>query len=130
MLVFRQWPIRQSDRAQAAYTAAWEPAADVLVAGGVVEIRVELAAVPRESIEVLCEGWRLIVRGQRPRDSACAAEYRQAEINYGQFQRVFEEFPFPLDEAEVTARLADGLLTVTVAPRGLARRRVLVDPEP
>lgn len=102
----------------------WEPPSDVYVSGQTVIIRMELAGVPPDAIELTGEGRLLRVTGERPRpcgDTPC--EFRQVEISYGPFQRVFE-FPEELEHAEIRARCADGFLTVEVRPTHPGPRRI------
>lgn len=106
----------------------WEPPTDVVVQGATVVIRMELAGVAPDQIELVVEGRQLRISGERARpcwgETPC--EYRQAEISYGAFARVFE-FPEGLDQAELKAQCADGFLTVEVRPAAQGPRRIEID---
>lgn len=107
---------------------AWEPPTDVVVQGQVVVIRMELAGVAPEQIELVAEGRSLRISGARPRPcwDEAPCEFRQAEISYGQFARVFE-FPESLDQAELKAHCAEGFLTVEVRPAAHGPRRIEIE---
>ncbi len=77
-------------------------------------ICLELAGVQPETIELTADGRVLSVKGERsaPRFEA-AGEYRQVEIRYGPFQRLFE-FPFSLADSHLEASAHDGFVRVRV----------------
>ncbi len=102
----------------------WEPATDIFRSGNAVFIKMEVAGVRPESVDLTVEGRVLRIRGERP--SACPGpecEYRQVEISYGRFERAFE-FPFPLSDASLEASCADGFLTIRVEPVLAQPRRI------
>lgn len=126
MIVFRPWNPADPPAARPA-GMGWEPAADVVVGEQSIHLVIELAGVPREAIEVIADGRRLEVRGERARvEPAPGGRYRQAELAYGPFRRVFE-FAFDLEQADISARSADGLLQLAVRPPGEARRAIAID---
>ncbi len=87
-------------------------------------ICLELAGVLPETIELTADGRLLSVRGERPAPRfEAAGEYRQVEIRYGLFQRVFE-FPFALTDCELRAAARDGFLTVRIEPARREPRRI------
>jgi HSP20 family protein len=92
----------------------WAPNTDVyLVEDGLV-IMVELAGIRREDLELLVEGQRLVIRGQRPdccRGPSC--RFLMMEINYGHFESVIE-LPAGYDSAKARAAYQNGFLRVDV----------------
>jgi len=102
----------------------WEPAADVYQEGGAVVICLELAGVQPETIELMADGRMLVVRGERPAPRfEAAGEYRQVEIRYGRFMRIFE-FAFALADCDLHASARDGFLTVRIEPARREPRRI------
>lgn len=83
----------------------------------------ELAGVVPDSIELVADGRLLTVRGERQAPRVEAGEYRQVEIRYGSFQRVFE-FPFALADCELSATARDGFVTVRIEPARREPRRI------
>ena len=107
----------------------WEPAADVYQEGGAVVICLELSGVLPDTIELTADGRLLTVRGERPAPRLdAAAAYRQVEIRYGRFQRVFE-FPFSLSDSDLNANARDGFLTIRIEPPRREPRRIEISDE-
>jgi HSP20 family protein len=92
----------------------WRPATDIVETQDAFVLRLEVAGVPEESIEVTADGDRLIVRGcRREVRRPDAIRYHTLELQYGKFERVFR-FPFSLGKKDVTAAYRDGLLEIEV----------------
>lgn len=92
----------------------WAPNTDVyLVEDGLV-ITVELAGIRREDLEIVMEGARLSIAGQRPdfcRGPNC--RFLMMEINYGRFESVIE-LPPGYDTSRAKAAYQNGFLRVEV----------------
>ncbi len=90
----------------------WRPAADVYRTTNGWLIKLEVAGVRPEEIEVSIRGRTLMVCGRR-RD--CILEERKQcyslEISYTNFQRRFE-LPCDLEHARVASEYRDGMLLV------------------
>lgn len=104
--------------------AHWVPNTDVYVMDGGVVIKVELAGMRREDLELTVEGNRLKIRGQRP--DGCRApkcKFLVMEISYGAFESVIE-LPPGYDLSEAKAAYQNGFLRidVPVAARSTPRR--------
>jgi HSP20 family protein len=102
----------------------WSPLTDVVVMKHAARVLIELAGVPRESVNVRLRGNVLEVSGRR--DSAqepVGAHYHRAEIYFGEFRRVVE-LPWIADEQRVEAFFKDGMLEIHLRP--VATRRVVV----
>ncbi len=94
--------------------AHWVPNTDVYVMEGGLVIKVELAGMRREDLELTIEGNRLRISGQRP--DGCRApkcKFLVMEINYGAFESVIE-LPAGYDLAQAKAAYQNGFLRIDV----------------
>jgi HSP20 family protein len=92
----------------------WVPNTDVYVTDGAIVIKVELAGMQREDLELTIDGPRLHIRGQRPdgcRPPQC--KFLVMEINYGAFESVIE-LPEGYDLSRARAAYQNGFLRVDV----------------
>jgi HSP20 family protein len=92
----------------------WVPNTDVYVTDGAIIIKVELAGMQRENLELTIDGGRLRIRGQRPdgcRPPQC--KFLVMEINYGGFESVIE-LPAGYDLSRAKASYQNGFLRVDV----------------
>ncbi len=105
----------------------WQPDADVFETDDEVVVRVELSGVESGDLRVSVEGSEVRVSGVRaPHEGAPVKRLHQMEIASGPFERRVR-IPVAFDRDRVSAHLANGVLTVTLAKRG--RRKVPVEPE-
>jgi HSP20 family protein len=88
----------------------WYPAADVYRTRDGWVVKVELAGVAPDELEVRIEGDTLRVAGSR-RDETCndSVSCHQLEITYSRFEKAIR-FPCPIEGAIVEQRYKDGLL--------------------
>src|SRR5881397_1010972 len=94
--------------------AYWVPNTDVYVAYGNLVIQVELAGMRRSDLELVVEGNRLMISGQRPDGSRGAkCKFLVMEINYGSFECVIE-IPDGYDLSQAKAGYQNGFLRVDV----------------
>jgi len=94
--------------------AFWVPNTDMYVAESGLVIKVELAGIRREQLELSAEGSRLTIQGLRP--DGCRApkcKFLVMEINYGAFQSVIE-IPAGYDLSQARAVYQNGFLRVDV----------------
>src|SRR5438105_14634054 len=92
----------------------WIPNTDVYVTERQLVIKVELAGMRREDLELTVEGNRLMISGQRPdggRGAKC--KFLVMEINYGSFECVIE-IPEGYDLGQAKAAYQNGFLRVEV----------------
>jgi HSP20 family protein len=94
---------------------AWAPNTDVYESADDVMVKVELAGVDKESIQIQLDGQTVIIQGMR-RDpyggeSTAGYRFRQMEIEYGPFQRAVT-LPFPVDAEHATAQMQNGILKI------------------
>jgi HSP20 family protein len=94
--------------------AHWVPNTDVYVTDNGLVIKVELAGMRSENLEITAEGNRLRISGNRP-DGCRAAKcsFLVMEINYGPFESVLEVPPgYELSQAK--AAYLNGFLRIDV----------------
>jgi len=94
--------------------AHWAPNTDVYVAEEGLVIKVELAGMRREDLELTIEGNRLRITGHRP--DGCRApkcKFLVMEINYGSFESVIE-LPSGYDLTQAKAAYQNGFLRIDV----------------
>jgi HSP20 family protein len=103
-----------ANRQSASGQTHWIPNTDVYVTEGQLVIKVELAGMRREDLELTVEGNRLMISGQRPdggRGAKC--KFLVMEINYGSFECVIE-IPEGYDLSQAKAAYQNGFLRVEV----------------
>jgi HSP20 family protein len=99
---------------EAADRARWVPNTDVYATDGGLVIKVELAGLRSENLEINVEGNRLRISGTRPdgcRASTC--NFIVMEINYGAFETVLE-LPPGYDLSKAKASYLNGFLRIDV----------------
>jgi HSP20 family protein len=92
----------------------WVPNTDVYVADGNLVIKVELAGMRQEDLELTSSGNRLMISGLRP--DGCRApkcKFLVMEINYGSFESVIE-LPPGYDLSQAQATYQNGFLRIDV----------------
>ena len=92
----------------------WVPSTDVYVTDNGLVIKLELAGMKSENLEISVEGNRLLIRGSRPdccRASKCS--FLLMEINYGPFERCIE-LPPGYDLSQARAAYLNGFLRIDV----------------
>jgi len=92
----------------------WVPNTDVYVTQEGLVIKVELAGMRREDLELTVEGNRLRISGHRP--DGCRApqcKFLVMEINYGSFETVLE-LPEGYDLNNARAAYQNGFLRIDV----------------
>ena len=106
--------------ASAAYNAgpgrarAWRPDADVYRTADGWIVKVDLAGVSADDVEIELGGRNLVIRGCR-RDTFFGegVVYHQLEITYSRFEKTIR-FPCPVEGAVVERRYRDGLLILYI----------------
>jgi HSP20 family protein len=90
----------------------WYPSADVYQTPEGWLVKVELAGVSTEDLEIDIQGNQLYIAGSR-RDRTCAAgvSYQQMEITYSRFEKTLQ-FPASIEGAKLEHDFADGLLLI------------------
>jgi HSP20 family protein len=109
---------------------AWSPPADLVVSKQVARVLVELAGVPRESIQVRLHGRLLEVSGRREAPRAPVdTHYHRAEIYFGDFRRAVE-LPWDADASSIEAQFKDGMLSIHLrrSPAPVAKEIEIEEP--
>ncbi len=90
----------------------WYPSADVYQTPDGWLVKVELAGVSAEDLEIDVQGNVLSIAGCR-KDRTCAAgvSYQQMEITYSHFEKTLK-FPASIEGASVEHNYEDGLLLI------------------
>ena len=105
----------------------WQPVLDVFETEKSIVVRVELAGVRRDDLQVSVDGDVLRVRGvRRPPSESDVERLHRMEIAFGPFERTLS-IPVPFEREQVAAHLADGFLRVTLPKRVAAKRAVEVE---
>ncbi|MBI5397079.1 MAG: Hsp20/alpha crystallin family protein [Verrucomicrobia bacterium] len=90
----------------------WIPNADVYETPELLVVKMEVAGIRKEDLEVTLSERMLVVRGTRPdpcRHGKCS--FRQMEIEYGPFERRIV-IPRSVDPQRVTASYSNGFLRI------------------
>jgi len=107
----------------------WQPDVDVFETDQEVVVRVELAGVRSEDLRVTVDGNLLRIRGVRAAgDTGQVKRLHQMEIASGPFERRVR-VPVAFERDRVSAHLADGFLTISLAMRAPKSVTVEVEPE-
>lgn len=90
----------------------WLPAADVYQTADGWVVKVELAGVAAEDVEIEVQGNLLYIAGCR-KDKSCAAgvAYQQMEITYSRFEKSLE-FPASIEGVQLDHMFENGLLII------------------
>ncbi len=92
----------------------WYPAADVYQTPDGWVVKVELAGVSAEEIEIDVQGNTLSIAGCR-KDRSCVSgvSYQQMEITYSNFEKTLR-FPSPIEGVVIEHVFENGLLIITL----------------
>ncbi len=106
----------------------WVPNTDVYLTDGGLVIKVELAGMRKEDLELAVEGNQLKISGHRP-DGCRAAkcQFMVMEINYGQFESLIE-LPPGYDLSRAQAAYQNGFLRIDVPKQQTAPSKKMVVP--
>jgi HSP20 family protein len=101
--------------------AHWQPNTDVYVCETGLVVKIELAGMRREDLEIIAEGSRLRVRGVRP--DGCRAgkcSFLVMSISYGPFETTLD-LPSGYDLGTAKAAYVNGFLRIDVPPLSTAK---------
>ena len=100
----------------------WVPPVDLSELADRYVVTLEVPGLSRDALQIGFDRETMTVRGQRPVDSCCPERYQQLERGQGQFSRSFR-FASAVKADEVTADLADGVLTISI-PKADGSRQI------
>ncbi len=107
--------LQQSQQSMIHPSVTWRPLADIHESADMMTVKIELAGMKEEDIEVTLYEDALVVSGVRNDDHEHGENlyYHEAQIRYGPF-RVEVYIPSPIDREAVTARYENGFLWVVL----------------
>ena len=100
------------ERLAASGPQGWQPAVDLCETAAAFIFTAELPGVNRNQIRIDVRDGRLTLQGRREARVSCE-QYHQVERGHGEFCRTFV-LPQPVDTENISADLAEGVLTITV----------------
>jgi len=101
-------------------TGRWAPNTDLYATDTGLVIKVELAGMKSDTLEIIVEGQRLRIHGERPdccRSPQCS--FLMMEINYGPFETVLD-LPAGYNLGQAKAVYLNGFLRIDVPPASQA----------
>jgi HSP20 family protein len=99
---------------QRTHATAWVPTTDIFARGRDLIVRIELAGVSREDVDITLSGGVLTISGERKGEpSEDEVSYYVQERFYGTFRRSMT-LPEGIDRSKITASFDNGMLEVTV----------------
>ncbi|HZS48942.1 MAG TPA: Hsp20/alpha crystallin family protein [Blastocatellia bacterium] len=108
-------------RHEAIAAGTWSPPIDIYETTDDIVVTAELPGIKREDIEVTVVGDKLLLRGSRVRERDSDGEqFHRMERQYGSFYRSFN-LPQAVDSDAINARLAQGVLYVTLPKRPIGK---------
>ena len=115
--------LRQSQQSILQRSMTWRPPADIHESAELVTVKIELAGMKEEDIEVTLYQDALVVSGERHDDHEHDSNlyYHEAQIRYGPF-RIEVFLSAPIDREAVQARYENGFLWVDLPKLSGARR--------
>ncbi len=100
-----------------------EPSAEIAESDGEVTVKLEVPGVTKDDIHVTVDDDTVTVRGEtRKETEEKKKSYYRQEIRYGAFQRTVP-LPVEVDSAKTTAKLENGMLTVTMPKAAHAKTK-------
>ncbi len=94
--------------------SSWKPPIDIFETPDSILITAEIAGVEKEDLELEINSRAIRLSGKRtPLPSDDNGRYRQAEIQYGLFERIMN-LPVMIDPEKVTASYKKGLLQINL----------------
>lgn len=103
--------------------SAYQPPSDVVEVDDAVRVVLEIPGIPAASLQVRVQGNRIEVTGEKlPDFPAGETSFLCLERIFGKFQRVFE-VRGSVNLGEVSARMANGILVITIPKVGERRGR-------
>jgi HSP20 family protein len=106
-------------------TRSWSPTVDILETENELVLKADLPEVPLKDIDLQIEDGTLTIQGSRKFESKQDTHnYHRVERSYGAFRRSFN-VPDSVDSENVKAEYKDGVLTVTLPKKEVAKPRTI-----
>lgn len=103
-------------------TSSWAPPVEIFERENELIVMAELPGFSKEDVTIAFENGQLTFSGERVQSEEEGRHYHRNERWYGRFERTFQ-FPASVDPEKITAKLRDGLLTISVAKKEEAKAR-------
>jgi HSP20 family protein len=104
-------------------TRPWTPSVDISETENELVLHVDVPGIRLEDIDVRLENGTLTVKGERKFEQASNNKgYHRMERSYGAFARSFS-LPDTVDPDKIRAEYKDGVLTINVAKKEVAKPR-------
>jgi HSP20 family protein len=101
------------------------PAVDILETENELILKADIPDVKMSDMDIRLENGTLAVKGERKFEAAeSQTGYRRIERGYGQFARYFE-LPDAVDPEKVSADYKNGVLTITLPKKEVAKPRTV-----
>ena len=104
--------------------SSWQPPVELLDHDDKLIVRLSLAGVDRQTIDIEAMRESVTVSGGRRALETESSRYLYSEFNYGKFRRQIS-LPVSVVNTEVTADYQDGILTLTLPKVEEARHKVV-----
>jgi HSP20 family protein len=103
----------------------WAPPVDIFETENELVLKADLPEVKKEDIDVRVENGTLSLKGQRQFEQKEEGKgYHRIERGYGSFVRAFT-LPDSTDPEKIAADYKDGVLTVTIGKKEIAKPRAV-----
>ncbi len=104
--------------------STWTPATELLDQSDNLIVRMQLAGINRQDIDIQVTKDSVTISGERHRTEADSSRYLYSDFNYGKFQRQIS-LPVPVINSQATANYEAGMLTLILPKAEEARGRVV-----
>ncbi|MFP4382311.1 MAG: Hsp20/alpha crystallin family protein [Candidatus Sumerlaeia bacterium] len=104
----------------------WNPPADVYETSTHVVIKMEVAGVCRDRLQITAEGNALRICGCRAEEGLPKENYHVMEIRYGAFERIFD-LPFKIDSEAIAAQYSNGFLIINIPKTKPVSRQIEIE---
>jgi HSP20 family protein len=111
---------------EGAVASPWTPAVDVLENENALVFKADVPEIKTDDLEVNFENGTLTLKGKRAFEKKENGQggYHRIERSYGSFTRAFA-LPDTVDPEKLTADYKNGVLTVTIAKKEIAKPKAI-----
>ena len=103
---------------------SWQPAVELIDRDDSLILRMPLAGISQEDLDIEVTRESVTVAGKRYRLESKSYRYLYSELNYGKFRRQIK-LPVPIINTQVKANYDAGMLTLTLPKVEEAKQRVV-----
>ena len=100
----------------------WSPAVDIAEGENDLVLKADIPGLEEKDIDIQLENGTLTIKGERKFEGDKSEAYHRVERSYGAFARSFT-LPDSVDPEKVRAEYRNGVLTVTLGKKELAKPR-------